>query len=128
MSDLDKLLAKWNQGLQGEFSFDPATVLALGDQIVLAHRIITELHRKARIGEHLRWVLLGETRPKHAQQCDIWVVDADGDGRRITDVEFDAEAMVFITTDEGDFDAFADLDVEDEVVTHWMPLPEPPKP
>lgn len=46
MNDLDKLLEQWRTGLQTPFSPDPANLIALGDQIVLANRIITGLNSR----------------------------------------------------------------------------------
>lgn len=46
MSDLNELLDKWNQEMQKEFSPDPQTIIRLGDQILLADRIILALEKE----------------------------------------------------------------------------------
>ena len=86
-----------------------------------------ELMHLAKLGEKMRWIpVTPETMPKHGQLVDIWVVDADGDGERNSgDVEYDDENKLFRDHWGEEYDL---LDDEAESkVTHWTPLPEPPK-
>jgi len=61
-----------------------------------------------------------ETAPKDGTKFDAWVPDAFG-GHRMTDLSFNARGQLrqngLLTT--------ADLP---RWPTHWMPLPNPPKP
>ena len=76
---------------------------------------IDEVLRLAKIGQRMQWVNVGERLPEHNQ-----IVDVIYDHRRETDVLF---------TDLGWNQYFWNPEMGRFIdgVTHWMPLPEPPK-
>jgi hypothetical protein len=106
---LDKLLKRWHQGLQKEFSPDPANLIALGDQIVLGDRIIVALQRKAAIGEYMRWIPKKEKLPVRGQICDVFV--------RFSNGTFRICEMTYTSKSKGFDNGVAPL----EIVTHWRP-------
>ena len=86
----------------------------------------TELLRLAKIGQRMQWVSVGERLPKKNVLVLLYL--NDGEHTKITtgkiyasdDAKYDGEFCIGFDQVYPDF-------LKRQVVTHWMPLPEPLK-
>jgi hypothetical protein len=69
LNNLNYLLDKWRQGLKTPFSPDPANLITLGDQIVLADRIISALQAE---NENLREII-----KEDSETMELWLTKYD---------------------------------------------------
>jgi Protein of unknown function (DUF551) len=110
---------------------------------VLAQALVVGVARALLEGHHVvsEWISMDERAPKHGQEVIYYTRDYDDGGiiraARVTAGEFHREVIPDRTpsaewyeADSAHFDDGGEgLDrVEAVYVTHWMPLPEPPKP
>lgn len=90
--------------------------LSVCRSLIAAHERIKELEAKQ------QWQPI-ESAPRDRESLDLWVCD-DAGGYRITNCHWLAERG-WVYFDDG---AFLEVAPDaDQVISHWMPLPEPPK-
>lgn len=71
------------------------------------------------------WMSVEDKLPKDGECVDIWIKLPDGDEGRMENYFYDKDCKKYWRWSGVDFDKKLHLDPL--FITHWMPLPPPPK-
>ena len=68
-----------------------------------------------------------ETAPKDGTVVDLWVLDFEGEGVRRAACRWDTFNDNGWEQMYAEIESFCELTDKREIITHWMPLSDPPK-